>query len=282
MSDGATAAHTTLWQARTWLEQTFQADGSWGYLEGKAGAGEPTMLATAALSPTGVPGADFGLTLQWLRTQAMPWEKLLLPAALAHTPGAEALRRSLAEEILQSKGKTLADTPGHDGSLVGWAWVQDTHSWVEPTAYALLSLRSLGMGSHPRVQQGVRLLLDRQCEDGGWNYGNPVALGQQLESFPIPTAWALLALPPSPQVERGLARLLLTREQPTTASLSMAILALHSHGADLQDLPELLARRGEPMAGVRTRFGLRIDRHALATCAFRAIEEGHHAFAFPA
>ena len=282
MSQGATAAHTTLLQAQTWLEQTLRTDGSWGYTEGASGAGEPTLLAVAALSPSGLPGADYGLTLQWLRTQSMPWEKLLLPAALAHTPGAETLRSSLADEILQSKGRTLADTPGHDGSIVGWAWVHDTHSWVEPTAYALLSLRSLGLGDHPRVAEGVRLLLDRQCEDGGWNYGNPVALGQQLESFPIPTAWALLALPPSPQADRGLARLLQTRDQPTTASLAMAILALLAHSADLQDLPELLARRGEALSGVRIRFGPRIDRHALATCALRAIEEGHHAFAFPA
>ena len=36
-----------------------------------------------------------------------------------------------------------------------------THSWVEPTALAVLALRREGLGSHARVQEGVRLLRDR-------------------------------------------------------------------------------------------------------------------------
>ena len=53
-----------------------------------------------------------------------------------------------------------------DGSLRGWAWVEGTFSWVEPTAYALISSRILGDLKSKRVLEGRAMLLDRQCADG--------------------------------------------------------------------------------------------------------------------
>jgi hypothetical protein len=32
---------------------------------------------------------------------------------------------------------------GHDTTLVGWPWIEGTHSWVEPTAFNILALNSL-------------------------------------------------------------------------------------------------------------------------------------------
>ena len=43
---------------------------------------------------------------------------------------------------------------GHDGTIPGWPWILGTHSWVEPTALAVLALRRAGRASHLRVQEG--------------------------------------------------------------------------------------------------------------------------------
>ena len=39
-----------------------------------------------------------------------------------------------------------------------------------------------------------RMLLDRRCRDGGWNFGNRRVLGADLPSYPETTALALMAL----------------------------------------------------------------------------------------
>ncbi|RJR33853.1 MAG: hypothetical protein C4567_16450 [Deltaproteobacteria bacterium] len=82
----------------------------------------------------------------------------------------------------------------HDPSLKGWPWISATHSWVEPTAMAVMALRISGCGEHERVKEGIRLLLDRQLPGGGWNYGNTKVFGQELFPFPESTGVALNAL----------------------------------------------------------------------------------------
>ena len=86
------------------------------------------------------------------------------------------------------------DVMGYDVSLHGWGWVRGTAVWIEPTAYAILSLLR-GGEQHDLVEQGRALIRDRQGADGGWNYGNPKVLGSELQSHALTTAWALLALP---------------------------------------------------------------------------------------
>lgn len=89
---------------------------------------------------------------------------------------------------------------GHDTAIVGWSWVDATHSWVVPSAMAMLALTRVGTpaavatAAKLRVRSGVHLLLDRQLPDGGWNYGNTVVLGNTLKPLPEETAWALAAL----------------------------------------------------------------------------------------
>ena len=65
---------------------------------------------------------------------------------------------------------------------------------MEPTAYAILALRAKGYADHPRLREGVELLLDRALPDGGWNYGNTKTLGQILQPFPCTTGIVLTAL----------------------------------------------------------------------------------------
>ena len=91
--------------------------------------------------------------------------------------------------------KRAPDSPlAHDTSLRGWSWMEETHSWVEPTSMALLALKSAGYGNHERVREGVKLLLDRQLPSGGWNYGNTSTYDRELLPQPDMTGLALNAL----------------------------------------------------------------------------------------
>lgn len=83
---------------------------------------------------------------------------------------------------------------GHDTNIRGWPWIGDTHSWVEPTALVLMVLDLTGCAYHERAQQGRLMLLDRQLELGGWNYGNTSVFGQRLRPMPESTGLALNAL----------------------------------------------------------------------------------------
>jgi hypothetical protein len=90
----------------------------------------------------------------------------------------------------------------------------DTFSWVEPTSLAVIALKKAGLGNRhdaaARIEEAERLLLDRACAFGGWNYGNPRVMQQDLRPQVPPTGCALLALrarATEPAVTRGLAYL---------------------------------------------------------------------------
>jgi hypothetical protein len=129
------------------------------------------------------------------------------------------------------------DAPyGHDTSLKGWPWIADTHSWVEPTALAVLALRITGRGEHARVKEAIRLLLDRQLPGGGWNYGNTSTFGRELLPFPESTGLALNALrgmAPPPQIQKSLdylqSRL---QEVRTPLALGWGLMGLASWGRE--------------------------------------------------
>ncbi len=88
-----------------------------------------------------------------------------------------------------------SDAPSaHDSLLKGWPWVGETHSWVEPTAMAMMALRVTGHGRHDRVQEAVHMLLDRQLPHGGWNYGNTLVFRKELHPMPESTGAALAGL----------------------------------------------------------------------------------------
>ncbi|MCH7814558.1 MAG: hypothetical protein IID40_11130, partial [Planctomycetes bacterium] len=68
-----------------------------------------------------------------------------------------------------------------------------------PTCYAVMALKAVGRGAHPRVAEAVRMIRDRSMPSGGWNYGNTRVLGQELRAFPSTTGMALLALRGQPE-----------------------------------------------------------------------------------
>jgi hypothetical protein len=202
--------------------------GAWGYRVDCACAAEPTALGALALASSDRHTEQYERALNWLaRSQredgAVPvvadlesphWTTAL--ALLAWASGPESTRHRYRPQIerargwlLHAKGRSIEQDPlmSHDTTLVGWPWVSGTHSWIEPTAYAIMALRATGDGEHSRVREAVRLVVDRTPAGGGWNYGNQRAFGQTLHAFPATTGIALTALagePPQPCVEAGL------------------------------------------------------------------------------
>ena len=192
------------------------ADGGWGYHEDLPSSAESTALICLALGSADLAGDVQVRGLKWLASVqrddgAVPvtlgmsepcWPTPLAMLAWSSdaSPGGpdfvEAISRANTW-LLSTRGKPLPRRPqilGHDTTIIGWPWVDGTHSWVEPTSYTILALRKNGLADHPRVREGVQLLWNRAVTDGGWNYGNTQVLGNSLRAFPAPTGIVLTAL----------------------------------------------------------------------------------------
>lgn len=132
---------------------------------------------------------------------------------------------------------------GHDTAILGWPWIANTHSWVVPTALALLVLQEVGLGSHPRAIAGQQMLLNRQLASGGWNYGSTTVFRRELHPLPECTGIALQALAgntPTRDIERSLDYLL--HELPhlrTPISLGWGLLGLGAWGLKPANTEEL-------------------------------------------
>jgi hypothetical protein len=151
--------------AAQWLAEQQTASGAVGVRAGESQPGWPTSLAVVA----------------WNVVDRRRWET--------------SVRRAV-DWLLSHRGKSIPRSEhfGHNSELVGWAYAENTHSWVEPTALAVLALAAAGRRDEPALGEAVTLLLDRQLPSGGWNYGNTYVLGQLIRPHLQPTGLALLAL----------------------------------------------------------------------------------------
>lgn len=256
------------------LLDALRADGSWGYVADGPGAAEPTALAALALL-----GRDHATqsehALNWLaaaqhadggvpiypKMDAPCWPTG--PACLAwrHSGIAEFSDNAARGErwIIHSHGKKAEFDEGlldHDATIDGWSWVAGTHSWLEPTACAVIALKAAGRADHPRTRDGVRLILDRVLPGGGWNYGNRRVMGHTLLPFPATTGVALAALDGEPacaairQSIDYLRSALSTIHAPL--SLGWGLLGLAAHNArpdDANDWITVSADRARKRAG---------------------------------
>ncbi len=228
-----------------------------GYHADSAPATEATALAAMALMGHGreKPAVE---ALQWLadrqqddgslgidETNPRPcwptgWTLLAWQSALERQSAAarwsEAARRAV-QWVLTARGREhpRSEYFGHDTTVQAWPWVEQTQSWVEPTAMHLLALKRSGLATHARCREAVAMLLDRMLPEGGWNYGNTVVLGATLKPHVEPTGLALAALAGEPtaadHVRRSLRYLEPSLNDRTTPmSLCYGLLGGTAHG----------------------------------------------------
>jgi hypothetical protein len=204
------------------LKASQNPDGGWGYFPGKPSWLEPTAYALLALAGERGAAVDRGWTL--LRSWQRPDGAFRACAAVDEPHWSTSLVVTLGcmtgftGEVFQRGLDWLLSLAGVEGrpffqlahwlrpsivefdpSLAGWPWEVGASSWVEPTAHALLALRCAAPSGHRpdlagRIAMSERMLLDRRCRDGGWNFGNRRVLGADLPSYPETTALALMAL----------------------------------------------------------------------------------------
>lgn len=238
------------------LRQLEHRDG-WGYIPGSAPASEPVALAALALAGHGQ-SAKAAPAFEWLAERQAADGSVGISAAESapHWPTSLAIlawctaiaargnqgnawrdRAELAVSwLLRIEGTSMPQAPeiGHDTTLIGWPWVEETHSWLEPTAWALLALKATGNAEHARARQAVRLLYDRILPTGGCNYGNTLVFGQPLRPHLAPSGLALLALAGEADPEGRIARTLTYVRgavglETTAVSLANGLLGLAAH-----------------------------------------------------
>lgn len=244
----------------------------WGYYAGKTSRIEPTCWALLALAQSGErteaswaalsrPHVDFLERLQGADGLLVENEPALVNLAVnglasvvlsgRDAPGSLAVRRKLIDALVAVKGVRVTQTdPRQDSTLQGWPWVRDTFSWVEPTAWCLLALKcNRAIASHEAVaareQEAERVLANRMCTGGGWNYGNATAFGQDLRAYVPTTAVGLLALQDrkdTATVTQSLAWLRAQRlSESGTMTLALVSVALRLFGEPADDVDERLA-----------------------------------------
>jgi len=233
------------------LRRSQNADGGWGYFPGKASRLEPTAFAALALAGTVDGRAAAAVLHQWPSTDGLLLERpggepnygfhgvallAMRACGIEHRSGTV----SLIAALQRVKGVRLppSTTGSQDNTLQAWSWIPQTFSWVEPTAWCLLSLKKWAPTNRAvdpaRLDEAERLLINRSCPEGGWNYGNADVLGKDLRAYVPTSAIALLALQhrrDHPVVERSVDYLekQATSERSGTA-LALALLALRVYG----------------------------------------------------
>ena len=250
--------------------------GVWGYAPGQKAHIEPSVLAILAYSLETerfkeirdnalqvllkACQADGTFCLEGDREEATwPTSLALFVMACLELKSPErdkAINRLLGVYVKQPDNAESREVHDIDMSLLGWPWAEGNFSWVEPTAWACIALRKAGKGDDPRVQQGLRLLLDRAFDDGGINYGNRTVLGKRTDPIPGPTALMLLAmqgLPDHPRIAAAVRYLLDHAAQSEDVEhlcwASIALVRYRDRGVSSQDLANLEGRIVDAMAG---------------------------------
>jgi hypothetical protein len=210
------------------LVKTQNSDGGWGAIAGKRSNTEATALALLALDSTSADTAIIDKAKNWLSMRQFAngswplndtakessWSTALAALALGAIRGSNDDRRRaikaaawlldqaggkpgfLAKIILLVKGQK--QVVRLDQNLIGWPWTEGNFSWVEPTSYCLIAVKKLQQSlpadkARERIAQAERLIYDRICDGGGWNYGNSEVFGEKLWPYPDVTALALIA-----------------------------------------------------------------------------------------
>ena len=245
------------------------SDGGWAYRPGNRSRLEPTCWALLALAHAAGQPPDVEVLRRWHDEDGWLVDVSGAPPNVAFNAVAaltllqaeprSATAQRLLGRIVRAKGDAIAQNPfmRQDNSLQAWSWVGGTFSWVEPTAWCLLLLKQCRArgplsGADERILVAERMLADRACRAGGWNYGNANAFGQDLRPYVPTTALALLALQDRrgmPVVEKALDAIQMNVATERSAiSLATTIICLRVHGLATtrweKELAALVSRRG--------------------------------------
>jgi len=263
------------------LLENQNSDGGWGALRTKRSNTESTSLAVMALKalPEHNPadnrkrGVDWLISHQnqdhsWPLNEAAKegsWTTALAITALSDNPeyneriltaarwllDQEGSKPGiLAEIILWATGKSNANKLNKD--LIGWSWVPNSFSWVEPTGYALIAVKKLrarlaGTNVDERIRQADAMIYDRMCNGGGWNYGNSKVLDYALWPYPDITAIALIALQDHARDKTNQESLQvlskIARETDSGLALCWAAICLNLYGQDNSDFQRQIDKR---------------------------------------
>jgi hypothetical protein len=259
------------------------SDGGWGYAPGTRSRLEPTCLSLLALGEE-LPGEASRLLGSWPQREGLWVDGPGLPpnyglngAALVASSTVLRGHPAIATPVLQRlvAGKGLAFEPSEevrqDNRLQAWPWVDGTFSWVEPTAWCLLALkqwrRTGEAAAGARIDEAERLLADRVCTGGGWNYGNAVVLSRALPAYVPTTALALLALQDKPALEavQQSTDFLIreARSEASALSIGLATIALSVLGRPAGPVASSLASRLETAAAIGQILGVATGLYAL-------------------
>jgi hypothetical protein len=194
------------------LMKSQRRDGTWGYYPGRAGRLESTCWAVLALARHRAAPVDITPLRAWLTQKGwlidvpgapvnVAFNALAAVVLLQQVDGHKLAAR-IVTNLVATQGIALPKSEAirQDNSLQAWPWVDQTFSWVEPTAWSLLALKKARQGVAPspavdaRIRAGERMLTDRASRRGGWNYGNSNVYGQELWPYVPTTALALIAM----------------------------------------------------------------------------------------
>jgi hypothetical protein len=268
------------------------ADGGWSYYTGKTSRLEPTCWALLALGFSEDSRALRDSGTRWLAQCQRPsgWllEDATLPVNIAFNALAaltllhqrdgafDEVRRRLLAAVTTAKGMSApqSDAQRQDNSLQGWSWTDATFSWVEPTSWGLLALKKArAAGIHDnamtaRIGEAERLMIDRSCRPGGWNFGNAEVLGQDLQPYVPTTALGLLAMQDRREhdvVTRGLATLEARwHEEISSSSTGVSLICLDVFGRPAGPLLTRLAGHTEQAIAFGNHHGIALAMFALS------------------
>jgi hypothetical protein len=269
-------------------------DGGWGYKAGKRSRLEPTAVALLAL---GSPRELADVIDSWPKRGSILVEPgldgpnytanaLAAIVGLSASPAApDGWVLGLLEALAGVEGrKTAPGDPAinrQDNAIRGWPWVDGTFSWAEPTAWCVLALKRGGRhtatpAARSRIDEGERLLIDRVCEPGGWNYGNSNVFQRNLPPYIPTTAIALLALRgrQNAAVSRSVTFLERHRlEEVSGMALALTAVCLGIYRRPSADVAEALQRQW-----ARTQYMGNLHATALALYSVTGTGSGFEAF----
>jgi len=279
----------TLAAIRAALLAARNPDGGWPYYPQHASRLEPTVWALLAIARDANRPAEIDVVVRWPGKDGWlvdgpadapvnyPFNALAALACIDRPdrPGAGQLVATIAKQLVAAKGLALQQddkVQRQNNALQAWPWIDQTFSWVEPTAWCTLFLKKIRTlaipGAAERIATAEGVIRDRVCRDGGWNYGSSNVYGQELYPYVPTTAIALLAMQDQradPAVVKSLQYLEanVTSER-TSLALSLSAICFAIYGLPIDAIGRALAGPAEVSRARDNVLGLAMSLYALS------------------